>query len=55
MFPSHEICIWDTEGIEPTRDKPRSHTVYDLNHSVNRVYTIGTECSHHMISYGLRP
>ena len=43
-----EFCIWDTEGIEPTRDKPWSHTVYDLNHSVNRVYTIGTECSHHM-------
>jgi len=32
-----EFCIWDTEGIEPTRDKPRSHMVYDLNHSVNRV------------------
>ena len=27
---------------------PKSHTVYDLNHSANRVYTIGTGCSHHM-------
>ena len=27
---------------------PQSHTVYDLNHSANRVYTIGTGCSHHM-------
>jgi len=32
----------------PARSKPPSHTVYDLKHSVNRVYTIGTECSHHM-------
>jgi len=27
---------------------PKSHTVYDLNHSADRVYTIGTEGSHHM-------
>ena len=26
----------------------KSHTVYDLNHSADRVYTIGTEGSHHM-------
>jgi len=29
-------------------NKPTSHTVCDLNHSTNLVYTIGTECSHHM-------
>jgi len=27
---------------------PPFHTVCDLNHSANRVYKIGTECSHHM-------
>jgi len=27
---------------------PPSHTVCDLKHSANRVYTIGTECYHHM-------
>jgi len=43
-----EFCIWDTEGIEPRGIKPPSHTVYNLNHSTNRVYTIGTECPHHM-------
>ena len=25
-----------------------SHKVFDLNHSADRVYTIGTEGSHHM-------
>jgi len=48
IWDTEGILHWDTEGIEPTRDKPRSHTVCDLNHSANRVYTIGTECSHHM-------
>jgi len=32
----------------PRGSKPPSHTVCDLNHSTNRLYTIGTECSHHM-------
>ena len=32
----------------PRGSKPPSHTVLDLDHSANRVYTIGTECSHHM-------
>ena len=32
----------------PRRSKPRSRKVFDFNHSVNRVYTIGTERSHHM-------
>ena len=26
----------------------KSHKVFDLNHSADRVYTIGTEGSHHM-------
>ena len=26
----------------------KSHKVFDLNHSANRVYTIGTEGSHHI-------
>ena len=44
-----EFCIWDTEGIKPTRKQaPPSHTVCDLNHSTNRVYTIGTKRSHRM-------
>jgi len=44
-----EFCIWDTEEIEPARSKPlKSHKVFDLNHSADRVYTIGTEDSHHM-------
>jgi len=43
------ILHWDTEGIEPARSKPlKSHEVFDLNHSADRVYTIGTEGSHHM-------
>jgi len=32
----------------PRGSKPPSHTVLDLNHATNRVYTIGTERSHRM-------
>ena len=33
----------------PRGSKPlKSHKVFDLNHSADRVYTIGTEGSHHM-------
>jgi len=32
----------------PRGSKPPSHTVYGLNHATNQLYTIGTECSHHM-------
>jgi len=38
--------IW--RELNPRGNKPPSYTVCDLNHSTNRVYTIGTECSHHM-------
>ena len=37
---SDEFCIWDTEGIQPAL---LFHKVFDLNHSADRVYTIGTE------------
>ena len=59
-------------GGNRTRAEPtsKSHKVFDLNHSADRVYTIGTEGSHHIfeirresnprganlqISQGLRP
>ena len=38
--------IWRESN--PRGRKPPSHTVCDLNHSTNRVYTIGTERSHHI-------
>jgi len=45
---SDEFCIEIRRESNPRESKPRSHTVCDINHSANRVYTIGTECSHHM-------
>jgi len=44
----NEFCIEIRRESNPRGSKPRSHTVSDLNHSANQVYTIGTECSHHM-------
>ena len=38
--------IWRESN--PRGSKPPTHMVCDLNHSTNRVYTIGTEGSHHM-------
>jgi len=37
-----EFCIETRRESNPRGSKPRSHTVSDLNHSANRVYTIGT-------------
>jgi len=44
--------IWKESN--PRRSKTRSRKVFDFNHSVNRVYTIGTECSHHMCDGNIR-
>ena len=43
-----EFCIEIRRESNPRGSKLRSHTVSDLNHSANRVYAIGTECSHQM-------
>ena len=44
-----EFCIFEIRReSNPRGSKPPSHTVCDLNHSTNRLYTIGTKCSHHM-------
>jgi len=43
-----EFCIEIRRESNPRGCKFRSHTISDLNHSANRVNTIGTECSHHL-------
>jgi len=52
LFVSDEFCIEMRRESNPRGSKLRSHTVSDLNYSANRVYTIGTECSHHMYETG---
>ena len=44
----NEFCIEIRKQSNPRGSKLRSRMVSDPNHSANRVYTIGTEYSHHM-------
>ena len=48
LEPHIEFRIEIRRESNPRGSKPPSHTVCDLNHSANRVYTIGTKCPHHM-------
>ena len=45
-----EFCIETQRESNPRGRKLRPLMVSDPNHSVNRVYAIGTACSHHMMS-----
>ena len=42
-FTAHVVKILSCVVVNPRGSKLQSHTVSDLNHSANRVYTIGTE------------